>query len=108
MHTLGKHTCLPGCMSTMSVTGDTALTVLIAVCCHSVTDVFFFQVPTVLSWQNMFNHNNLYNTQCTFAIWAMKTITDGLIQQGGLKVVEQKVLRRAHEVQLRLHFVNVC
>lgn len=56
------------------------------------------QVPSVLSWQNMYQHNNLYNTQCTFAIWAMKTITDGLIQQGGLKVVEQKVLRRAREV----------
>eukprot|EP00892_Ulva_mutabilis_P010776 jgi/Ulvmu1/8070/UM004_0307.1 len=55
------------------------------------------QVPSVLSWSNMYQHNNLYNTQCTFAIWAMKTITDGLLQQGGLKVVEQKVLRRAHD-----------
>lgn len=54
----------------------------------------------MLSWQNMYQHANLYNTQCTFAIWAMKTITDGLIQQGGLEVVQQKVLKRAREVRL--------
>jgi phosphoserine aminotransferase len=58
----------------------------------------------VLSWKVMSDHNNLYNTQCTFAIWAMKTITDGLIRQGGLKVMEQKVLRRAADVRSLLPF----
>ena len=58
----------------------------------------------MLSWKVMYEHNNLYNTQCTFAIWAMKTITDGLIQQGGLKCMETKVLKRAAQVR----FLPVC
>ena len=58
-------------------------------------------MPSVLSWKVMDTHNNLYNTQCMFAIWAMKTITDGLIQQGGLKIMEEKVLKRAADVRFR-------
>jgi hypothetical protein len=58
------------------------------------------QVPSVLSWKVMDAHDNLYNTQCTFAIWAMKTVTDRLIAQGGLEANALKVERRAKRVRL--------
>lgn len=67
---------------------------------HGMTKtVLFVQTPSMLSWKTMNDCNNMYNTQCSFAIWAMKIITDGLIQQGGLKVVEKQVLRRAADVR---------
>lgn len=43
-------------------------------------------------------HDNLYNTQCTFAIWAMKTVTDGLLASGGLQANAERVGRRAQRV----------
>jgi phosphoserine aminotransferase len=56
------------------------------------------QVPSVLSWKVMDEHDNLYNTQCTFAIWAMKMVTDKLIAQGGLEANARKVETRAQRV----------
>lgn len=56
------------------------------------------QVPSVLSWKVMDDHSNLYNTQCTFAIWAMQSITDRLIAKGGLEVIEQWVTIRASKL----------
>ena len=56
------------------------------------------QVPSFLSWKVMHDANNLYNTQCTFAIWAMKTITDNLLRMGGLPANAKKVAHRALRV----------
>lgn len=52
----------------------------------------------MLSWRTMNAHDNLYNTQCTFAIWAMKTVTDGLLASGGLQANAERVGRRAQRV----------
>ena len=49
----------------------------------------------------MHEHDNLYNTQCTFAIWAMKTITDRLIANGGLPANAKKVADRARRVRIQ-------
>ena len=57
------------------------------------------QVPSILSWRTMKEHGNLYNTQCTFAIWAMKTATDKLLARGGLKVIQARVHERAKRVR---------
>jgi phosphoserine aminotransferase len=56
------------------------------------------QVPSVLSWKVMDEHDNLYNTQCIFAIWAMQMVTDRLIAQGGLEENVRKVEARAQRV----------
>lgn len=53
----------------------------------------------MLSWATMDSHDNLYNTQCTFAIWAMKAVTDRLLASGGLPANALRVGWRAQRVR---------